>query len=124
MMGIAARWADEWNVWGTPETVCRHTTVFLAACDRVGRNPSAVHRSSQALVFLTDDAERAESMRARVAGDRALVGSPKQLVEQIGRDAELGLDEFILPDFTSGKSPEKRLETLERFATEVAAQLA
>jgi alkanesulfonate monooxygenase SsuD/methylene tetrahydromethanopterin reductase-like flavin-dependent oxidoreductase (luciferase family) len=124
MMGITAKWADEWNVWGTPETVGGHTTTFLAACERVGRDPGSVHRSTQALTFLVDDVDRAAKLAERVPADRSLVGSPEQLVEQIGRYAELGVDEFILPDFTLGSSAEQRLETFHRFDAEVASHFA
>ena len=124
MMGITAKWADEWNVWGTPDTVGQHTSTFLAACERVGRDPASMHRSTQALVFLVDDPDRAAKMAERVPADRSLVGSPAQLVEQIGRYAELGVDEFILPDFTLGGTAEQRLDTFHRFHAEVASQLA
>jgi len=121
MGAIAARWADEWNVWGTPETVAAATDRFLAACERVGRDPGTVHRSTQALVFMIDDPERAEKMRSRVPADRSLVGTSAELVEQIGRYVELGVDEFILPDFTLGSTAEQRLATYQSFDEQVAS---
>jgi hypothetical protein len=33
----------------------------------------------------------------------------------------LGFDEFILPDFTPGESFAQRIETIQRFFTEVAS---
>lgn len=124
MGAIAAKWADEWNVWGTPETVSAATDRFLAACERVGRDPGTVHRSTQGLVFVVDDASKADKLRERVPADRSLIGTPEQLVEQMAAYAALGVDEFILPDFTLGGSREQRLETYQRFDEEVAAHLA
>ena len=124
MMGITAKWADEWNVWGTPDTVSAATDRFLVAAEQVGRDPGTMHRSTQALVFLVDDDATADKLRRRAPADRSLIGTPAQLVDEIGRYAALGIDEFILPDFTLGSTAEQRIETFRRFDAEVAAHLA
>jgi len=70
---------------------------------------------------MIDDPERAEKMRSRVPADRSLVGTSAELVEQIGRYVELGVDEFILPDFTLGSTAEQRLATYQSFDEQVAS---
>lgn len=123
MMRITARWADVWNAWGDPDHLAGLTRTFTEACERIGRDPSSVRRSAQALVFLTGSDASAAKLRARVPADRSIVGGASELVDALGRYAELGLDEFAIPDFTLGASAEQRSDTLERLHDEVIAQL-
>ena len=101
MSRITARWADEWNTWGDPDEVGRRTDQFLAACDAVGRDPGTVRRSAQAMVFV------GEATDEFVPG-RSLAGSDEQLIDALNRYVALGVDEFAIPDFTMGDSPEAR----------------
>ncbi len=121
MLRITARIADEWNTWGDLAMAKERTERFLRACDTVGRDPDTVHRSVQALTFLTDDAERAAKLRENALPERTLVGSAAELVDAMHQYAEMGFDEFIVPDFTMGRDAEERRDGFERFATEVAA---
>ena len=121
MLRITARLADEWNAWGDLPTAKDRTERFLRACDAVGRDPATMHRSVQALVFLTDDAERAAKLRETGLPDRTLAGSVAEIVDAMGQYAELGFDEFILPDFTLGRDAAQRREGFERFRSEVVA---
>lgn len=123
MLAITARHAQEWNTWGAPELAADRHQVFVDACATAGTDPDALHTSVQSLVFMTDDASKAEKILAGEMGDRSIVGSSEHLVEQIGRYAEQGFDEVIVPDFTLGATPAERLEQYERFDTEVAAHL-
>ncbi len=124
MSRIAARHADEWNVWGTPERVAEAVPVIDAACDAVGRDRATLRKSTQAMVFMTDDADKAAKIRANAPADRSLIGSPAFLVDQMSAYAELGMDEFILPDFTLGRTTQERFDSYDRFAAEVIAQLS
>jgi len=48
---IAARYADEWNHWGLPETAAQKGGVFRSHCERIGRDPAnASAASTQALI--------------------------------------------------------------------------
>ncbi|MFZ9629517.1 MAG: LLM class flavin-dependent oxidoreductase [Ilumatobacteraceae bacterium] len=114
MLRLTARWADEWNTWGDPATVRQRTDLFVAACEREQRDPATVRRSVQALLFLDGGPEGEQP----VAG-RSLVGSAAELVEQLQRYADQGVDEFAIPDFTLGSSHAQRLDVLERLRTEV-----
>jgi probable F420-dependent oxidoreductase len=121
MMRATARYADEWNTWGTPQHVATQTARFRTACEATGRDVDTVRRSAQALVFLTDSDSARDKVRSSAPAERSLVGSTSELVDLIGGYAELGLDELALPDFTLGKDAPQRRETIERFWEEVAA---
>jgi alkanesulfonate monooxygenase SsuD/methylene tetrahydromethanopterin reductase-like flavin-dependent oxidoreductase (luciferase family) len=112
MSRITARWADEWNTWGDPDEVGRRTDRFLAACEAVDRDPATVRRSAQAMVFL-------DGATDEVVPGRSLVGGPAELVEQLNRYVALGVDEFAIPDFTLGESPQERADSLARLHAEV-----
>ena len=120
MLRITARHADEWNTWGTPELATANAANFTAACDAVGVDPASKWRSAQALVFMTDDQQAIDEVKAGPMGDRSIAGSVDQIVEQLGAYAEAGFDEFIVPDFTLGSSAAERFDSLRRFRAVVA----
>jgi len=91
------------------------------ACEQVERDPSTIWKSTQALVFMTDNDEFAANIRGGDMGERSIIGSNAQLVDEIGRYAELGFDELIVPDFTLGATPEERIAKYREFQAEVAA---
>ena len=119
MSRIVARTAQEWNVWGTPEQVANATTVIDAACEHEGRDPATLRRSTQALVFITDDPDVAAKIRSKAPDDRSLIGSTSEIADRISQYLASGIDEFILPDFTLGATPEERREGFDRFWREV-----
>ena len=123
MLRTMARYADAWNTWGTPSTVAAATERFTAACETEGRDPASIRRSAQALVFITDGDAQRDELLAKVRVERAIVGSPAEIVDVMNRYSEAGLDEFALPDFNLGGSPAQRRETIERFHEEVASEL-
>jgi len=91
MAGIVARQADEWNVWGAPELFAHKSAVMTRACEEAGRDPATLRRSTQALVFLGREPGPQD-------GPRAIGGSVEQLRDTLGRYAQAGLDELIVPD--------------------------
>jgi probable F420-dependent oxidoreductase len=123
MLRITARHADEWNTWGAPELAGAGRDKLRAACEAEGRDPDSFHTSAQALVFLTDDAAFAEQVRSGSMGARSIVGSASELVEQVAGYVERGFDEFIVPDFTLGSSPDERLDRYRTLQSEVFNQL-
>jgi alkanesulfonate monooxygenase SsuD/methylene tetrahydromethanopterin reductase-like flavin-dependent oxidoreductase (luciferase family) len=124
MMRITARHADEWNTWGDVEAATTKTNAFLAACDAVGRNPTTMRRSVQAIVFLEDDADTLAGLRENAPAGRSIVGTPSELVDTIGQYVELGFDELIVPEWNFGRDLDARLAKIDRFRTEVASQIA
>jgi F420-dependent oxidoreductase-like protein len=119
MLGVVARLADQWNAWGTPDLIAHKSAVLEKHCERVGRDPSEIGHSAQALVFVTDDAAAAERLIA-LTGRATLAGTPAQLAEHLQEYAAAGLDEFIVPDPTLGQGNEK-IERMDQLIEEVAA---
>jgi probable F420-dependent oxidoreductase len=124
MLRITARFADEWNTWGAPELAGAGLDKLRVGCEQVGRDPATMRTSAQALVFMSDSAEFAETIRSGDMGARSIVGSTGQLVDELNRYAELGFDEFIVPDFTLGKTAEERAERYQQFHTEIAPHVS
>jgi alkanesulfonate monooxygenase SsuD/methylene tetrahydromethanopterin reductase-like flavin-dependent oxidoreductase (luciferase family) len=119
MMRIAARFANEWNTWGDVATAAERRRSFVEACEAVDVDPTSKWTSVQALVFLTDTDAEAEQILAGEWGPRAIAGTPAQIVEQMSAYAADGFDEFIVPDWNLGGTPEERRESIERLHTEV-----
>jgi alkanesulfonate monooxygenase SsuD/methylene tetrahydromethanopterin reductase-like flavin-dependent oxidoreductase (luciferase family) len=111
MLGVVARWADEWNCWSTPEVFAHKSAVLDEHCARIGRDPKEIQRSTQAIFAI--DAESADP--------RAVCGSVAQIVDTIGRWREAGLDELVVPALD--RSAAEGRELFERFATEIRPQL-
>ncbi len=118
MLGIAARHADEWNTWGLPDHIAGRSATLDARCEAAGRDPDAIARSAQGLLFFTEtdaDAERLADTLPRPV----LAGTVGRLRDVVAAYAEAGLDELIVPDFTLGSGAQKT-EALDRFLDEVA----
>lgn len=112
MLRLVARHADEWNMWGLPELIAERSAVLERQCESIGRDPSTIRRSTQALVMITDDVERARAFVDRVAPRAAVAGPVGHFAEVVDRWAEAGVDEVIVPDGALG-SGEARLERLD-----------
>jgi F420-dependent oxidoreductase-like protein len=119
MLGVVARLADQWNCWGTPELFAHKSAVLDRHCERIGRDPSEIRRSTQALVFVTDAPDDAARLTA-ATGRATLAGTPAQLAERLQEYAAAGLDEFIVPDPTLGQGNEKA-ERMDQLLEEVAS---
>ena len=124
MLRITARHADEWNTWGGPEMAGGALEKLLTACEQVGRDPATMWKSAQALVFVSDNAEFAANITGSDMGPRSIVGTTDELVDQLGRYAELGFDEFIVPDFTLGGTADERFANYRLIRSDVIPQLA
>lgn len=122
MLGLVARYADQWNCWATPATFAHKNSVLDRHCEEAGRDPSSILRTTQALVFPVDDDAEADDLLARVPR-AAIAGTPSRLVDTLGEYAALGVYEFIVPDFTFGPLLQK-LEALDRLRSEVLAKLS
>jgi probable F420-dependent oxidoreductase len=115
MLRITARYASEWNTWGTPEQAAGHRTNLVRSCEKAGRDPATMRTSVNAMVAL--GATQAPPGRA------AVWGSAQQLIDEFGKYAELGFDEFIVPDWTFGESKSEVADAMARLKTEVIDQL-
>jgi len=124
-LGIIAKHADEWNHWGLPETAVHKGEVFRGHCEKIGRDPGTVRRSTQALieVVVPGDTE-AEGRRERLTEGPlpVVMGSAGEVLDTFGRYAAAGIDELIIPDWVLGDG-QRRLDALERLREEVLIKL-
>jgi F420-dependent oxidoreductase-like protein len=121
-MRIAAQYADEWNTWGLPDHLKQKCEVLDAHCERLGRDPSQIGRSAQALIYLGDDRQWLDERKGRVAAFPAIVGTAAEVQDVMGAYRDAGVTEFIIPAFNLGP-PERAADTLQRFSEEVATAL-
>lgn len=117
---IAAKYANEWNVWGDPALLRQKMAVLDRHCEELGRDPKTIRRSAIALLALSDDASVVK--RTRASGRPVLGGTAEQVRDTLGEYAAAGVDEFVVPDFTLGRSVEAKIEVMDRFM-EAASKL-
>jgi F420-dependent oxidoreductase-like protein len=117
---IAAKYADEWNAWTTPELLAHKVSVLREHCEQVGRDPAEIHVSTQALLYLSNDQEWLATKRQAEPGPPVIVGGPAEVADIVGRYQEAGADELIIPDYTLG-SRDRKKDTCDLFMVEVAA---
>jgi F420-dependent oxidoreductase-like protein len=119
-MRIAARYADEWNAWTTPELLAHKVSVLRGHCEQIGRDPAEVHVSTQAVLYLSTSEEWLSGKRQAGSGAPVIVGTPGEVTEIVARYRDAGADELIVPDFTLGSLARKK-DTCDLFIEEVAA---
>ena len=110
MLRITARHADEWNTWATPAEAAVHRGALMAACEAAGRDPATMRTTVNALIDLDGPPS---------SGRAVLAGSARQVADQLGQYAELGFDEFILPDWNLGADAAECADNLARVKSEV-----
>jgi alkanesulfonate monooxygenase SsuD/methylene tetrahydromethanopterin reductase-like flavin-dependent oxidoreductase (luciferase family) len=88
---------------------------LLEACQTADRSPATMWTSVNALVEL--------GKSAPTPGYPAIAGTAQQLVDQLGQYADLGFDEFILPDWNLGTERAERSDNLARIKAEVLDQV-
>jgi F420-dependent oxidoreductase-like protein len=122
-MRIAARYANEWNAWTTADEFRQKIEVLERHCADLGRDPASIRRSTQALVYLSNDEAWLSRFRGGEPARPLIVGTPAEVVEQVAAYRDAGVDELIIPDWTMGKPPRAK-DTLELFWTEVAPEFS
>ena len=127
----AARFADEYNVIGSSlDDYAEARRNLDAACERAGRDPKSLRMSIMTGFLLgTDEGELLEKARAsmeRWGADlppedavaryraRGTAGTPDELVEGLGRLAEVGVERVMLQHIRH-----EDLETVELLGTDV-----
>lgn len=118
---ITAKYADEWNVWGTVETLRHKMAILDQHCADIGRDPKSIKRTAVALLFMSEDNGFLEKMRSAELQQAAIIGTPAEVKEIVADYAAAGVDELIVPDFTLGPR-EQKIATLDTFITEVAGR--
>ncbi len=72
---ITAQYADEWNVWGTVDTLKSKMAILDAHCKKLGRDPKSIQRSAVALLFMSDDQDYVKKMREPKIPQAANIGT-------------------------------------------------
>jgi F420-dependent oxidoreductase-like protein len=107
---IVAEHADGWNSFFGDVDGYRHKLEVLARhCDDVGRDPAEIRKQIVVHAVLGE---------GRDAPEGAFAGTPAQLAEALHPYLELGVQDFLLL-----ARPPADVETIERFAREVAPAL-
>ena len=117
---IAARIADIWNSWSTPDVLAAKLRVLHRHCDAIGRDPRAIDISTQALLFLSTD-ESWLATKRDVAPGRSIVGTPSEVADIVQRYRDTGAGELVIPDSMEPLTSWK--ETCDLFMNEVASQV-
>jgi F420-dependent oxidoreductase-like protein len=118
---IVARHADEWNTWSTPDVLAQKVRVLHRHCDAVGRDPSEIAISTQALLFLSTDNTWLAGRRD-IAPGPSVVGTPAEVANIVGRYRDVGAGELIIPDSMAPLDEWK--DTCDLFINEVACHFA
>ena len=124
---IAARYADEWNVWGDVNTLVHKMAILDQHCVSVDRDPAAIERSAVALLFLSDNEAYLERVRSSAPADRSIIGGVSEVRDTVAAYKEAGVSELIVPDFTLGTligADQRKRDLMEQFITEVATVAA
>jgi F420-dependent oxidoreductase-like protein len=116
---LAARYADQWNTWTTPQQLAHKVSVLRAHCEQIGRDPSEIHVSTQALLYLSTDSKWLDEKRQAAPGQPVIVGTPAEVADVIAAYQEAGADEIIVPDRTLGREMTRRKDTCDLFMQEV-----
>ena len=99
---IAAKYADEWNVVGTPEVFARKSGILNRHCADIGRDPSEIERSAWATFVVSDDPdieEKLDNTRIRRPVIPGTADEMKQLVQQY---IEAGATELVCSPINLG----------------------
>lgn len=128
-LDLVARYADEWNaVSMTPARYAQKVQVLEEHCDRVGRAPNSIARSMMMGYIVGRDADelrtRAAWLGEFIPGLRgrspdeilqarresgALVGTPREVVEQLQALRRLGVNRVMLQTFNTSDDRQLQL---------------
>ncbi|HEY0491933.1 MAG TPA: LLM class F420-dependent oxidoreductase [Candidatus Dormibacteraeota bacterium] len=121
---MVARYADEWNAFGTPEMIRHKIEVLEGHCRAIGRDVNTIEKSVGIPLVMSKDSGKLDGMLADMASRRGmsledarngmLWGSPDQVIKKLEAYCEVGVTHIIL----SQRAPYDSA-MLELFAKEV-----
>ena len=115
-MRIAAQYADEWNVRGTPGVFARKMKVLDRHCIEIGRDPSEIKRSVYATFVLSDGpAQQIDLSRVRLP---VIVGNEDEIKSTVHEYIDAGADELVVTPINQGDASKER-EQFDRFTEKV-----
>jgi len=126
---LVARYADVWNVPTHALGEMAHKlSVLRSLCDEIGRDPSTIVMSVEAVLALAPDDRSLDSVRQlaekRFGGtgfglhEGGLIGTPQAVVDRLGELHQMGFGQVML--FTHDRASDA---TLELLAAEVLPRL-
>ena len=105
LLRLVARHADIWNCPGTPEELKAKIEILRGHCAAEKRSIDAIERTWFGNVVIDADAARARARLERLAAawgmspeqmaDRALAGTPEQVIDRIHAYRDAGVTGFI-----------------------------
>ncbi len=103
---VVAKFADEWNVVGSPSMYAKKARVLEEHCRAIGRDPKSIRRSAAMPLVMADDPAVGEKVvqtmaeRRRISPDEArgmmLVGTPQEVAKQVQAWLDLGVSHLII----------------------------
>jgi F420-dependent oxidoreductase-like protein len=110
---LAARWADEYNVFSKTPEQCRAIRETLTkACEAAGRDPNELRFSLMTLTLVGADRGELEARAGRLlerrgdtsdpaawlegVGAERIAGSPEQVLDQLGAYGEAGIQRVMM----------------------------
>ena len=121
-LALAARHADEWNFWATPETLRDKLVVLAEHCRAIDRDPSEIRVSTQAHLAMSTGGSDVADFRPHTPGP-TIAGSVHEVVDVVARYREVGAHELIIPD-RPGEPAIAYQDLCDRFIEEVAVHFA
>jgi len=126
-LGIVARHADHWNVWGGPDALKRKGRILDERCAEAGRDPKSIVHSANMPILITDRREEVDALATAVSRrmgypesmvrDLLLAGSVSEVRDKLGRLRDAGVGMVFAPSMFFPKDPRP---LLDRFMSEVA----
>ena len=116
---ITAKYANGWNVWGSPEVLEQKMAILDKHCADVGRDLGEIGRSAAAMLTMSDNPEVVEKVAG--GGGPVIVGNAEQVRAIVQRYADIGVNEIIIPDFNMDSSVDEKKAGAGRFKNEVGS---
>jgi alkanesulfonate monooxygenase SsuD/methylene tetrahydromethanopterin reductase-like flavin-dependent oxidoreductase (luciferase family) len=113
---LAARFADAWHAWTTPEQFRHKSGLLDAACAAVGREPTEIRRLTGQVLLVVPGTQAADD-------DSDIVGSEAFVSERLAVYQDAGVDEFIVRDH-SDTPTQNAIESVTKLASGVLPSLA
>jgi F420-dependent oxidoreductase-like protein len=103
---MAARYADTWNAFGTPDIFKHKIEVLRRHCEAIGRDPNTIEKSVSLPPVLSKDRSKLDGMLADMASRRAMTieeakatmlwGSPDDAIKKVRAYRDMGVTHIIL----------------------------
>jgi alkanesulfonate monooxygenase SsuD/methylene tetrahydromethanopterin reductase-like flavin-dependent oxidoreductase (luciferase family) len=132
---LAARWADEYNLYFlTPEEIPKKRARLVAACEAIGRDPKTLRISLLLNVLIGSSEADIKARGQRLAqaqeggpienavggmGPERLIGTPQQVLERLQSYADTGIQRVMLQHLLH-----EDLETVDMLGEEIVSEAA